>query len=73
MADFNALETELNANGMQIIYEVKHTENVVVFYYENIEETKQAMDAFVQSFLTNYTVTSTLENNEYKGDAIITT
>ena len=73
MADFNALETELNANGMQIIYEVKHTENVVVFYYENIEETKQAMDALVQSFLTNYTVTSTLENNEYKGDAIITT
>lgn len=71
MADFDALETELNAKGTRIVYMVKHTENVVVFYYNDIQDTKQAMDALVQSYLTNYTVTSTLENGEYKGDATI--
>lgn len=69
MTDFNALQTELKTKGTEIIYEVKHNDNVVVFYYENVNETKQVMDAIVESYLANYTITSTLENNAYKGDA----
>jgi hypothetical protein len=70
MADFNALETELNTKGTKVIYEVKHNDQVLTFLYENIAETKEVMDSLVQSYLTNFTITSTLENQLYKGNAI---
>jgi len=70
MADFNALEIELNTKGTKVIYEVKHNDQVLTFLYENIAETKEVMDSLVQSYLTNFTITSTLENQLYKGNAI---
>ena len=70
MTDFNALEIELNTKGTKIIYEVKHNEQTLSFYYENVLETKEIMDGIVQSYLTNFNITSTLENQVFKGDAI---
>lgn len=71
MADFTALENELNTKGTKVVYEVKHNEQVLSFVYENVSETKEMMDSIVQSYLTNFTLSSTLENLIYKGDAII--
>ena len=71
MADFNALEIELNTKGTKVIYDVKHNDQVLTFLYENIAETKEVMDNIVQSYLTNFNITSTLENQLYKGNAII--
>lgn len=71
MADFNALEIELNTKGTKVVYDVKHNEQVLTFLYEDVAETKEVMDNIVQSYLTNFTITSTLESSKYKGDAII--
>jgi len=71
MPDFNALEIELNTKGTKVIYDVKHNEQVLTFLYENVAETKEVMDNIIQSYLTNFTITSTLESSKYKGDAII--
>ena len=71
MADFNALETELNTKGTKVVYELKHNEQVLTFLYEDVSETKTQMDAIVESYLTNFVVSSTLENLIYKGNAII--
>lgn len=69
MADFIALENELNTKGTKVVYEVKHNEQVLTFFYENVSDTKEVIDSIVQSYLTNFTISSTLENMEYKGDA----
>jgi transcription termination factor NusB len=71
MADFIALENELNTKGTKVVYEVKHNDQVLSFVYDNVLETKQAMDNLIQSYLTNFTIISTLEGSIYKGDAII--
>lgn len=71
MPDFNALEIELNTKGTKIVYDVKHNEQVLSFVYDDVLETKEAMDNLIQSYLTNFTITSTLESSKYKGDAII--
>jgi hypothetical protein len=71
MADFNALENELNTKGTKILYEVKHNEQVLSFIYEDVSEIKAQMDAIVESYLTNFVISSTLENLTYKGNAII--
>ena len=71
MADFNALEIELNTKGTKVVYEVKHTDQVLTFLYENVSETKEVMDSIVQSYLTNFNITSTLEEMNYKGNAIV--
>lgn len=71
MADFTALENELNTKGTKIVYDVKHNEQVLTFIYENVSETKEAMDAIIQSYLTNFVISSTLENLIYKGNVII--
>jgi len=71
MADFNALETELNTKGTKIVYDVKHNEQVLTFLYEDVSETKAQMDAIVESYLNNFVISSTLENLTYKGNAII--
>lgn len=71
MADFIGLENELNTKGTKIVYEVKHNEQSLSFYYEDVQEEKAIMDAIVQSYLTNYHITSTLSDTNYKGDAII--
>ena len=70
MADFNALENELNTKGTKVIYDVKHNEKTLSFVYENVPETKEVMDSIVNSYLTNFTITSSLENELYKGDVI---
>jgi len=70
MEDFTGLENELNTKGTKIIFNVKHNEQTLSFYYENVLETKQQMDSIVNSYLTNFTITSILENKSYKGDAI---
>ena len=71
MADFIALENELNTKGTKVVYELKHNEQVLSFVYDDILETKQAMDNLIQSYLTNFTITSTLESSKYKGDAVV--
>lgn len=71
MANFSALETELNTKGTKIVYEVKHNVQVLTFLYENVSETKEVMDNIVQSYLTNFNITSTLEEMNYKGNAIV--
>ena len=71
MPDFNALEIELNTKGTKIVYDVKHNEQVLSFVYDDVLETKQSMDNLIQSYLTNFTITSTLESSKYKGDAVI--
>jgi phosphoribosylformylglycinamidine (FGAM) synthase PurS component len=71
MADFNALEMELNTKGTKVVYEVKHNEQVLNFIYEEVSETKAQMDAIVESYLNNFVISSTLENFTYKGNAII--
>ena len=71
MPDFNALEIELNTKGTKIVYDVKHNEQVLSFVYDDVLETKEAMDNLIQSYLTNFTITSTLESSTYKGDAVI--
>ena len=71
MADFNALEIELNTKGTKVVYEVKHNDQVLTFLYENVSETKEVMDSIVQSYLTNFNITSTLEEMNYKGNAIV--
>lgn len=71
MANFSALETELNTKGTKIVYEVKHNDQVLTFLYENVSETKEVMDNIVQSYLTNFNITSTLEEMNYKGNAIV--
>lgn len=71
MADFNALENELNTKGTKVVYEIKHNEQVLTFIYDDVSETKAQMDAIVESYLTNFVISSTLENLTYKGDAII--
>ena len=70
MPDFNVLEIELNTKGTKIFYEVKHNEQTLSFSYEDVLETKQQMDSIVNSYLTNFTITSSLENELYKGDAV---
>lgn len=70
MEDFTGLENELNTKGTKIIFNVKHNEQVLSFSYDNVLETKQQMDSIVNSYLTNFTITSTLENELYKGDAV---
>ena len=70
MEDFAGLENELNTKGTKIVFDVKHDQQTLSFYYENVLETKQQMDSIVNSYLTNFTLTSTLENQVYKGDAI---
>lgn len=71
MPDFNALEIELNTKGTKIVYGVKHNEQILSFYYSDVAETKEFMDALVKSYLTNFNITSTLEDTNYKGDAIV--
>ena len=71
MVDFTALENELNTKGTKVIYKLKHNEQTLSFNYKNVSETKEIMDGIVQSYLTNYNITSSLQNSEYKGDAII--
>jgi len=71
MPDFNGLENELNSKGTKVVYELKHNEQVLSFVYDDILETKQAMDNLIQSYLTNFTITSTLESSKYKGDAVV--
>ena len=70
MEDFTGLENELNTKGTKIIFNVKHNEQVLSFSYDNVLETKQQMDFIVNSYLTNFTITSNLENELYKGDAV---
>ena len=71
MADFSGLESDLNLKGTKVVYEVKHNDQVLSFVYDDVLETKQSMDNLIQSYLTNFTITSTLENSKYKGDAVI--
>ena len=71
MIDFTALENELNTKGTKIVYDVKHNQQTLTFLYEDILETKQQMDSIVNSYLTNFTLASILENKVYKGDATI--
>jgi hypothetical protein len=71
MADFKALETELNGYGVKIYYHTEHDNQVLAYIYDDIFETKETMDNIVQSYLTNFTITSTLVLNRYKGDAVI--
>jgi len=70
MEDFTGLENELNTKGTKIIFNLKHNEQVLSFLYDNVLETKQQMDIIVNSYLTNFTITSNLENELYKGDAV---
>ena len=70
MEDFTGLENELNTKGTKIVFNVKHDQQTLSFLYEDVLETKQQMDSIVNSYLTNFTLTSTLENQVYKGDAI---
>jgi hypothetical protein len=71
MADFIGLENELNTKGTKVYYEVRNNDETVTFIYDSVTDTKENMDGIVQSYLTNYKITSTLELNVYKGDAII--
>lgn len=71
MADFIGLENELNTKGTKVFFEVRNNDEVVIFVYENVTDTKENMDGIVQSYLTNYTITSSLELGVYKGDAVI--
>lgn len=71
MADFTGLENELNTKGTKIFYEVKHNQESVSFFYENVTEEKAVMDAIVMSYLTNFNVSCSLDNFVYKGDASI--
>lgn len=70
MPDFTALKNELNTKGTKIVYDIKHDQQTLSFLYDNVLETKQQMDSIVNSYLTNFTITSTLENETYKGDAV---
>ena len=70
MEDFIGLENELNTKGTKIIFNVKHDEKTLSFLYEDVLETKQQMDSIVNSYLSNFTITSSLENELYKGDAV---
>ena len=70
MEDFTGLENELNTKGTKIVFNVKHDQQTLSFLYEDVLETKQQMDSIVNSYLTNFTIASTLENKSYKGDAI---
>ncbi len=71
MPDFIGLENELNTKGTKVVFEVKHNNETVTILYDSVTDTKENMDGIVQSYLTNYNITSTLELSCYKGDAII--
>ena len=71
MADFDGLRMELESLGTKINYEVRHNGEVLSYLFGDVFDTKETMDSIVQSYLTNFTISSTLEDNSYKGDAVL--
>ena len=69
--DWQKIENELNAKGTKVLFEVKHNGQVLTFVYESVITPKEDMDLILTTNLPNYVVTSTLEQECYKGDAVV--